>query len=169
MKTPALAACAVLALSAGCQGPREQPAADFDEVDGVGVKVGTSLAWAHDPALPDRLHRVISAAATYGGGSASQLHGWVVVLEDTWAECSGIAPHSTLGCTRWGEERIGVDVNGVDCVEQTVLAHEVLHAIIGDACHRSPLWRDFTQVENALRDGECEVSADKWRTDPTCD
>jgi hypothetical protein len=144
----------------------EQPAEDLN-VAGVGVKVDTSLAWAHDPTLPGRMERVMDAVEAYAGKSAS-LRGWVVVLKDAWAECPGAAPHSILGCTEWANKVISVDVNGASCVEQTVLAHEVLHAIVGDACHKSPLWRDFAPVEAALQGEGCEVSADKWRTEPTC-
>jgi hypothetical protein len=133
----------VLCLCSGCGGQPEtvQPAPDFD-VDGVGVKViGSDLRWEHAADLPHRVERVIRTAAQYAGGSFDQLQGWVIVFQAEAVDCGSQA--AAWGCTNHDARTIMVSVSTwhPGCVESTVLAHEVVHDILGDGAHSLGLWR----------------------------
>jgi hypothetical protein len=143
-------------------------------VHGVGIIVQTDAPFAHEANLPDRLETVISAALTYWGGDWEQLAGRTITLSSGPYVACGSAPAAT-GCYD-GELRVSAwdpGVGTVNCVEQTVLVHEIGHAIIGDSMHQDPRWMDFASVATALAGGvgydsegrviPCVISTSTWR------
>ena len=168
--TRAVALSALLA--AACA---ERPASDF-QVHGAEVSVRTSAPFAHRGDLPARVEAALSAALGYWGGSWDDLAGaQIVLLDGPYVPCAG-SSHA-VGCYD-GELRISASDPGAgtfSCVEQTVLVHEVGHAVIGDRLHTDPRWMDFEAVLEALSgrsgytaDGEtdCPLFTSVWRHPP---
>ena len=61
------------------------------------------------------------------------------------------------------------------CVEETVLVHEVGHAVIGDPDHTDPRWMDFNAIEQQFQDLQgyagsaevpCPIFVSVWRHPP---
>ncbi len=61
---------------------------------------------------------------------------------------------------------------GFRCVEETVLVHEIGHAVLGDPMHEDPRWMDLEPVAEALggrvgytADGvaDCTIFVSVWR------
>lgn len=155
-----------VALAAGCG-----RSADF-EVHGALVFVETSAPFAHERDFPARLETTLDAALRYWGGGWGALSGAAVVLSgEPYVSCGG---GKALGCYD-GDIRLTTSDPGAgtfDCVEQTVLVHEVGHAVIGDRLHEDPRWRQFEPLADALsgRPGvsargtvDCLVSVSVWR------
>jgi hypothetical protein len=155
-------------LSSACG---EQPA-DF-YVHDTAVVVQTSAPFASRPEFPSRIESTISAALAYWGGDWRALRGRTVALSgDANVSCG--ANSSTLGCFD-GNIRFTTSDPGLGtfhCVEQTVLVHEIGHAVIGDPLHEDPRWMQLEPVEAALAgrvgytaDGEtdCTIYVSVWR------
>ncbi|HSM93643.1 MAG TPA: hypothetical protein VLT47_12225 [Anaeromyxobacteraceae bacterium] len=160
-----LAPVALLASCSGGRGP------DF-YVHGTAVIVATSAPFASRPDLPARVESTIGAALAYWGGSWEDLDGVTLTLEgEQYVACA--ATHA-IGCND-GDIRVSTrdpSLGPWQCVEQTVLVHEVGHSVIGDAGHADPRWMDFAAVLEALTgrtgysaDGElpCALYPSVWR------
>jgi len=157
-------------LGAGC-GAGADAGPDL-HVRTVGVILATSAPFARAEDFPARLETTFDAALGYWGGSWDDLANVSLTLTgETSVECGGRA---ALGCFD-GDMRITTVDPGIgtfDCVEQTVLVHEVGHAVIGDPSHTDPRWMDLAAVEAALSgrvgysgDGvtECQIYPSVWR------
>lgn len=155
------------ALAAAC-GSRP----DF-ELHGVGVVVDSQNPFAVSADLPARLESTVQAALGYWGGSWSDLRLVTIRLEDSrYVECPGQA--SATGCFDGRDLRVSTQDlgNPFACVEQTVLVHEIGHAVVGDRSHLDPRWMDFEPVERSL-DGRtgyspggevgCPIYVSVWR------
>lgn len=133
-------------LLAGCGGER---APDF-RVRGVGVILETDAPFASRVDLPVRLESTIDAALSYWGGDWSALEGTTITLVgDQYVACSAA---NAIGCND-GDIRVSTrdpSIGPWQCVEQTVLVHELGHSIIGDPGHTDPRWMDFVPVEDSL-------------------
>lgn len=164
-------AAALLLLATACA----DPAPDF-YVHGTGVVVETGAAFAHRPDLKPRMEAALGAALAYWGGSWTRLAGTRIVLVDgPYLRC-GSTDHA-LGCYD-GELSVSSADPGtgtLHCVEQTVLVHEVGHAMIGDPRHEDPRWMDFEAVRAALAgrtgytaegEADCDLSVGVWRHPP---
>ena len=145
---------------------------DF-ELHGVGVMLESRTPFATSPDLPARLESTIDAALGYWGGSWSNLQRVTITLEDgRYVECAGQA--SATGCFDGRQLRVSTQDLGTPfaCVEQTVLVHEIGHAVVGDRSHLDPRWMDFESVARGL-DGRtgyaadglvaCPISVSVWR------
>ncbi len=163
-KIPILCALAAAACS------RASP--DFF-VHETGVVVETEAPFARQPDFPERLEGVVSVALDYWGGDWGQLRGRTITLSTgPYVACSG--SDRAIGCYD-GDVRVATSESGMGsllCVEQTVLIHEIGHAVIGDPMHADPRWMDFVPVQDAFdgrfgytSDGEvpCVVSVSTWR------
>ena len=157
-------------LAAGCAGKGD--GADFTVHD-VGIRIDTSAAFAHQVGFPARIEAVIGASLAYWGGGWDRLAGRELTLSNGPYVTCGDA-RSASGC--WdGNLRISTwdpGVGTVACVEQTVLVHEIGHAIVGDRLHQDPRWMEFDSVAAALAGGTgwgpdgattCQVSVSVWR------
>jgi hypothetical protein len=162
---------AALAL-AGCGS--SSPPADF-QVDGVGVRIQTDAAFAHQGDFPKRVESTVGAALRYWGGSWETLRGATITFEGAaHVACPG--SQAAVGCFD-GDIRVSTLDAGtsVRCVEQTVLVHEVGHAVLGDQGHLDPRWMDFAALERELagRPGytaagaaDCAIFPSVWRHPP---
>ena len=169
LRRAALLAAPLLALSVSCGRDR---APDF-WVNGAGVIVATDAPFAHAPGFPARLEDVASVALRYWGGDWSALAGRTITFSSgTTVACDGA--DRAEGCYD-GDVRVSdtdPGVGEVSCVEQTVLVHEIGHAVLGDPLHQDPRWMELEPVAEALagrvgyaRDGEvdCVVAVSVWQ------
>jgi hypothetical protein len=154
---------------------RSERSPDFS-VRGTDVVVESSAPFARAPDFPERVESTLGAALSYWGGRWSDLHGMVVTFSDEESvPCGGST--SALGCYD-GDIRLTTADPGVgtfECVEQTVLVHEVGHAVIGDPRHEDPRWMQMDQIRDALsgrrgyRDAgptDCAIAVSVWRHPP---
>ncbi|HSN90017.1 MAG TPA: hypothetical protein VLS93_02215 [Anaeromyxobacteraceae bacterium] len=149
------------------------PPPDFS-VRGTGVYVESDAPFARQGDLPARLESTIDAALRYWGGDWIDLRGTTITLVGAqYVPCGGQA--SSLGCYEHGEIRVSTRDPGIgtfQCVEQTVLVHEIGHAAIGDPQHTDPRWMDLEPVADELRgrtgytesgEVECTIWVSVWR------
>jgi hypothetical protein len=159
-----------LALLAACGGSTH----DF-VVNGAAVVVRSDAAFTRSADFPPRVESTLSAALAYWGGTWSALRGATIAFEgDPHVRCGDRA--GAIGCYD-GDIRVSTLDAGspFQCVEQTVLVHEVGHAVIGDPSHTDPRWMDFAPVLAALAgrpgyDGvgevPCRLYASVWQHPP---
>jgi hypothetical protein len=158
-----------LAVLGGCGSAAEAP--DF-VVRNTGVQIRTDALFARSSDFPMRVESTAGAALEYWGGDWSALEGRLITFDGSAYVACGTQGNS-VGCFD-GDIRISTQDAGqqVRCVEETVLVHEIGHAVIGDADHTDPRWMDFAPVLEALRgrpgyalDGEapCELAVSVWR------
>jgi hypothetical protein len=166
-------AFAMLGGLAACGTGGDQPP-DFS-VRGVGVVVSSSAPFALKADLPSRIESTVDAALGYWGGDWRLLGGTTITLEgERYVPCARMS--GTIGCYD-GNIRVSTQDAGSNysCVEQTVLVHEIGHAVIGDPDHLDPRWMDFSEVTQELagrigytNDGEvpCQLWASVWQHPP---
>ena len=170
-----MAAClAVAAMSVlgGCGG--STPAGDF-QVRGTSVVVNSTAPFTHAPDFPARVESTMAAALAYWGGTWADLRDKTVTFEgEQHVPCAGQV--EAIGCYD-GSIRVSTrDIGATfSCVEETVLVHEIGHAVIGDPDHRDPRWMDFRSVTSEL-DGRagyddsgqttCLIFPNVWRHPP---
>jgi hypothetical protein len=164
-----IGAVLALAILAGCGGEVEAP--DL-VVRNTGVRIRTDAAFARNPDFPTRVESTAQAALEYWGGDWDSLDGRVITFEGAAYVACGSQGNS-VGCFD-GNLRVSTQDAGqqVRCVEETVLVHEIGHAVIGDAEHTDPRWMDFTAVLEALRgrpgyaeggEAPCDLAVSVWR------
>jgi hypothetical protein len=167
-RRPRLATLLIAFVATACSGD----APDFYLHD-TAVRVDTDAPFAHAPEFPSRLESTIDAALAYWGGDWAILRGREITLSGaSYVSCRGT--DRALGCYD-GDIRVSTSDPGIgafQCVEQTVLVHEVGHAVIGDRLHEDPRWMELEPVQDALRgrvgysaDGEveCAIYVSVWR------
>jgi hypothetical protein len=169
----ALAAVAVLAScgggSGGAQTSQKTPSLSIKSVD---VFLDTSAAFARAPDFPARLESTIDASLRYWGGAWSELEGRsVTFVDDPAVPCHGM---EALGCFD-GDIRVTTrdpSLGTFACVEETVLVHEIGHAVIGDPNHTDPRWMEMDSVAAELGgrqgyatagDASCTTYVSVWR------
>ncbi len=149
--------CGVVAavLLASCGGERSP---DF-YIHGTGVIVDSRVPFVRNEDFARRIETTVDAALAYWGGSWRNLEGRTITLEDAqYVTCD--TPNA-IGCND-GDIRMSVQDPSFgpwQCVEQTVLVHEVGHSVVGDPMHSDPRWMDFGPVLATLsgRTGYGEV------------
>ena len=147
---------------------------DFD-LHGVAVVLNTSARFAHSADFPARLESTIATALHFWNRSWDDLDGTTIVLEDSqYVSCRGVSSNA-LGCFDSGTIHITTrdpSLGTWHCIEETVLVHEIGHAVIGDANHDDARWMDFAPVLGALdgragytEEGEasCPLYVSVWR------
>lgn len=125
-------------------------------------------SWLSDSNLTERVTSATDVAARQWGGSPSDLDGWTIELTSgVVTECNGQKASDT-GCAEWSGSGGGVmQVYPGErlCIELTILAHEVGHAIIHDGNHDDPRWCDpkfWYDMEEALGDEAEAVEPGGW-------
>jgi hypothetical protein len=163
-----------VAVFTGCGGGAGADASAGDlDVHGAAISVDSAAPFTNQPDFPARLEDTLTAALQYWGGSWSDLDRLKITFVDDDHVACGDHP-SAIGCFASGEIRVSTRDGGSTfrCVEQTVLVHEVGHAIIGDPDHTDPRWMDFGSVVRALSgepgyDGSgetpCDIHVNVWR------
>ncbi len=174
MREAAKGAVVLAVLSLAACGAARDPAPDFF-VRGLGVVVSSGAPFAQQRDLPSRIESTVDAALTYWGGDWQALEGTKLTLEgDRYVACTNAS--GAIGCFD-GNIRVSTQDAGTafQCVEQTVLVHEIGHAVIGDPGHLDPRWMDFALVAQALSgrtgysaDGEtpCQLWVSVWQHPP---
>jgi hypothetical protein len=170
-----LAAASAVLLAAACGAGGRGPGIATKEiaVDQVEVELDTTAPFTEQADFPGRVASTIEAALTYWGGTWSDLRDVKVTLTDApYVLCHG---QRALGCYDQGELRFTTrdpSIGTFSCVEQTVLVHEIGHAVLGDPNHDDPRWMDLDSVSAALSgrvgygpDGEvpCPIYVSVWR------
>ncbi len=171
--TARLAAGLGLALLAACSGGGS--GSEF-QVHRTSVLVDSAAPFTKHPDFPARVESTLDAALAYWGGSWSDLEGKTVVFDgQEHVACQGTS--NAIGCFEDGEIRVSTRDAGLTyyCVEETVLVHEVGHAVIGDPDHTDPRWMDFATVVSDLDgrlgyDGSgevpCRIFVSVWKHPP---
>jgi len=160
-----------LLLASGCGGVVAPAGLD---VHGAVVVVETTAPFASAPDFPARIESTLAEALAYWGGGWPSLDGATIILTDEpHVACGGAS--AALGCQDGRSIRLTVRDPGVGqfaCVEQTVLVHEVGHAVLGDRLHLDPRWMELEPVRQALdgrvgytQEGEvpCVLYLSVWR------
>jgi hypothetical protein len=162
-----------LLVASGCAST-DAATPDF-QVRGVGVMVNSVAPFTRHQDFPARVESTIDAALAYWGGSWAALNGKTITFDgDQHVACEGNL--EAIGCYD-GSIRVSTSDLGTafDCVEETVLVHEIGHAVIGDPDHTDPRWMDFTALQQDLAgrpgydaQGEtsCRLYPSVWRHPP---
>jgi hypothetical protein len=144
-------------------------------VRGARVVVRTEAPFAQSTDFPQRVESTIEAALSYWGGSWEHLAGKNLYFEGaSHVRCGDV--DGAIGCYD-GDIHVSTEDAGrtVRCVEETVLVHEIGHAIIGDPDHRDPRWMDFSALNRDLEgrpgygadgEGTCRIYVSMWRHPP---
>lgn len=128
----------VLVAAAGCGGDPGAFPLVFD--------LRSQTAWVQRADAQQRLFATADRAARFWGATGNQdMAGWLVIVQDGTIECGGGVD---LGCTyfsSWPWGRIVLSAAAGEawltrCAEQTLLAHEVGHAILDTPSHEDPRW-----------------------------
>lgn len=146
--------------------------ADF-YVHGTAVIVDSTAAFTSRPDFQARVESTISASLQYWGGDWSALAGRSITLvDDPYVACGGA--RTSTGCYDGAIRMTTQDpsIGTFRCVEQTVLVHEIGHAVIGDPNHEDPRWMQLDPVGAELsgRTGyapsgetDCTIWLSVWR------
>ena len=160
---------------ASCGSPNApQSSADFAVRD-ISIVVRSDAPFTQATDFPGRVESTLEAALEYWGGNWDDLSGRSITFEAAQTvECG--SHHGAFGCFD-GDIRLTTrdPAFTFSCVEQTVLVHEVGHAVIGDASHRDPRWMDFHALTSQLDgrrgysaqgDGNCQLFPSVWQHPP---
>jgi hypothetical protein len=160
-----LASCGSAAASSG---------ADFAVRD-VAIVVRSDAPFTQAADFPGRVESTVQAALDYWGGGWDDLSGRSITFESEQTVTCG-SHHGAFGCFD-GDIRLTTrdPAFTFSCVEQTVLVHEIGHAVIGDAAHTDPRWMDFHALTTRLdgrrgytAQGEdaCQIFPSVWQHPP---
>ncbi|HET6413627.1 MAG TPA: hypothetical protein VFG53_16320 [Anaeromyxobacter sp.] len=145
--SPSLALAVALA-TASCGG--SQPDEGVQGVQEMRLVLETDAPFTEAADFQSRLHDTIDVALSYWGGSWSDLNGRTITIVDAPSvECGG---GSALGCFD-GNVQLTTRDPGLGtfvCIEETVLVHEIGHAVLGDPDHTDPRWMQMDSVAAAL-------------------
>ncbi len=170
---PALVAALAAVLLTACGGAPAGP--DF-AVRGAGVVVSSTAAFTRRSDFPARVEKTVEAALRYWGGTWAGLEGTTITFDGRRnVACEGNP--NAIGCYQARHIRVSTSDVGLAfrCVEETVLVHEIGHAVIGDPDHRDPRWMDFGPVARELEGspgyegdaaGGCHIVVNVWRHPP---
>lgn len=137
----------LLAALAGCgtEDPCPVEPQQWTEL-GIGLYVEPGAAeWTSAIDLAEQVDRTAGVVAQYAGRPASQFGGTIVALmaaERVDCHPWGLHPGCAHGGT-WID--VGTSYPGVTRIELSALAHELLHILIGDHNHDSPLWEGLEE------------------------
>lgn len=136
------------------------------------VVLNTDAPFATHADFQSRLASTIQLALDYWGGDWSDLDGVTLTIsDDPTVTCLGT---QALGCFDGNIRMTTRDRSDgtFSCVEETVLVHEIGHAVIGDADHTDPRWMEMDALSEQLSnrpgytsDGEtsCPIYLSVWR------
>ena len=160
---------------ASCGSPNAANRGSDFAVRDVSIVVRSDAPFTRASDFPGRVESTVQAALDYWGGSWSDLAGRSITFEGEQTVTCG-AYHSAFGCFD-GDIRLTTrdPAFTFSCVEQTVLVHEVGHAVIGDASHDDPRWMDFHSLTTQLDgrrgytshgDDSCQLFPSVWQHPP---
>jgi hypothetical protein len=142
------------------------------DVQVASLQSQTGAPFAQQPDFQERVDSTVQAALDYWGGRWDDFRDTKIVFTDSpTVLCHG---RQALGCYD-GEIRLTTQdpsLGTFSCVEQTVLVHEIGHAVIGDPNHDDPRWMEMDTLAEELSgrlgyspDGEvpCPIYLSVWR------
>ena len=145
-------------------------------VDGVGVLNDSTVSYAGAADFSLRFHNVLAATAEYAGRDLESFEGLTVILLDGPIQCE--SETGTCSGTLTGSVIRINTARHDECIENSVLAHELLHVLIGDECHTNSLWhtrlsggegfRLYADILNADPATTCNVFASYQTVYPSC-
>jgi hypothetical protein len=141
----------------------------------VAVVIRSEEPFTRAADFPARVESTLDAALEYWGGRWSDLAGRSITFEGNQTVACGTHA-GAFGCYD-GNIRLTTrdPAFPFSCVEQTVLVHEVGHAVIGDAGHEDPRWMDFGTVMARLDgrrgyaqggEADCRLFVSVWQHPP---
>jgi hypothetical protein len=157
MKTTTTLALAALVL-VGC-GADQTPTPDYWTPGGIGIKVEPGAAeWAQAPDLGERVDAIAQAVADYAGRPVTDLGGVVVVIRAFVTVDAGQYGQRTGRALDQGWIEMGSAAPWVQCVEASVLSHEMFHILLGNepVLHGSALWCNLSDAIAPLVQVGCE-------------
>jgi hypothetical protein len=93
------------------------------------------------PDTRDRIRRIILIAAEHFGRDPNSLAGMRLLVQSQWKRCiSDGLLHA--GCYEETPNTATVSLEQTRCIEDSLIAHELLHYWIHDWDHTSPLWQE---------------------------
>jgi hypothetical protein len=132
-------------LAAACGGSplavKVHPAADAQ---------GLMPDWVYEPVLAERARAAVAIMERGWGGDAGAMDDWTLYVSSAPVDCDGDA----VGCTDHRFHEVYVTPWSARCVEETTLAHEIGHVVIGDHSHTDRRWHDrafWDRMFTALR------------------
>jgi hypothetical protein len=157
---------------ASCGSPNAVSRAPDFAVRDVSVVIRSDAPFTQATDFPGRVESTLAAALEYWGGSWDHLAGRSITFEGAQTVTCG-SHHGAFGCFD-GDIRLTTrdPAFTFSCVEQTVLVHEVGHAVIGDASHRDVRWMDFHALTSLLDgrrgystrgDENCQLFPSVWQ------
>lgn len=143
---------------ASCGSPNAASSQPAFAVRDVAIVVRSDAPFTRAVDFPGRVESTVQAALDYWGGNWSHLAGRSITFEGDQTVTCG-SHRGAFGCFD-GDIRLSTrDPAFVfSCVEQTVLVHEIGHAVIGDVNHTDPRWMDFQVLTHEL-DGRTGYTA----------
>jgi hypothetical protein len=165
----AVASVALFALVA-CGGPGAEEAQAV-QASGVRVVLDTTAPFAQATDFQARLDDTLDVALAYWGGTRSDIDGKTITFVDSLVSCRG---QDALGCYD-GNISVTTRDPGLGtfaCVEETVLVHEIGHAVLGDGNHEDPRWMQMDEIASALSgrvgyasggETDCTMYVSVWR------
>jgi hypothetical protein len=162
-------------LLASCGSPNAASRQPDFAVRDVSIVVQSDAPFTRASDFPSRVESTVQAALDYWGGDWSALAGRSITFEGNQTVACG-SHRGAFGCFD-GDIRLTTrdPAFTFSCVEQTVLVHEIGHAVIGDASHEDPRWMDF-QVLTTRLDGRrgytangedtCQLFPSVWQHPP---
>jgi hypothetical protein len=142
-----LAAAAVLL---ACGGSAQEGSRTVELGPDVKVVLETDAPFVNAGDFTERMRDTTDVALAYWGGTWGDMAGRTITLVDApYVPCHGA---ESLGCTAGDIVLTTRDpgVGTVSCIEETVLVHEIGHAVIGDPDHLDPRWMQMDEVAEAL-------------------
>jgi hypothetical protein len=141
MKTIAVVLLLLVA-SEGC-GSYQSPPVEQQIVSdlGIGIFVDSDCpGWAHAENLRDRVDALARVVSLHAAAPAEELAGWLIVFR-AQDRVSCDSTDEAFGCVHVTEKWIEATCLDTDCVETTILAHELLHVWFPDPKHTNPQWK----------------------------
>jgi hypothetical protein len=136
---------AAILATAACGGSQAD-----QQAKGVRVVLQSDAAFTQAPDFQARLDNTIDVALAYFGGTRADIDGRSITFVDApGVDCGG---RQALGCFD-GNIRLTTRDPGIGtfaCVEQTILVHEIGHAVLGDPDHTDPRWMEMDAVASEL-------------------
>jgi hypothetical protein len=153
----------IVAVIVGCGAEPFAPEPDYWTEGGIGIRVEPGAAeWASAADVGTRVDAIAQAVAEYSDRNVAIARGIVIVFRTGMVQCGDYpdgTPYVTTGCYRGAWIDITTDYPetphgtggawlawSTSNVEYTELAHELLHALIGDPDHISPLWSGVESI-----------------------
>ena len=124
----------------GCGSGEHQPTPDYMIEGGIGIKIESGSAdWTIDPQFNERIIFIIASTAEYVGHDVGDINGWVIYFRSA-SYVDGRSKYA-MGTTHHDISTIEVATKYTDCIEESILIHELIHAYISDNnCHNAEIW-----------------------------